>query len=365
MHDNLNQIISNIIDADGSMNLGEFISTALCHPEYGYYMKGAPFGAGGDFVTAPEISQMFGEVIGAWVIDIWFQMGKPETLNLIECGPGRGTLMSDIMRVGKSVDGFVDAINIQLVEASGSLQVMQKDALKDYVVSWHSEISEINKGAPSILIGNEFLDALPIEQLMRNENGWQKRVIVLDENNGFKFTWAEADHKLKQLLPSETVSNKIYEVSPARNLFMSSCIDLLSASKGVALFIDYGYIKSHHGDTLQAVRKHEYTNVLEDIGLSDITSHIDFEALSRHVCELGGHVSPIQTQGNFLKALGIEQRLIALKNTAMKTNDTGMAANIIKGMDASVDRLIGNDQMGELFKVICVKNSEDITPAGF
>lgn len=366
MPDTLKEIILNEIKGHGAMNLGAFTSMALCHPEHGYYMNGDPFGAEGDFTTAPEISQMFGEVIGAWVIDVWMQMGQPSSVNLIECGPGRGTLMLDILRAGKSVDGFVTAAQIHLIEASTSLRQKQSEILKGYNVSWHDDISEVDRNTPCILLGNEFLDALPIEQLKRGEAGWQKRVLSSNDVKGLEFTWSDAKKELTQYLPSKTVSHQIYEVAPVRNLFISSCVDLLNASGGVALFIDYGYTKSHHGDTLQAVRKHEYVDVLKNIGACDITSHVDFDALSRHVQgQEGVHVEPVVTQGVFLTKLGIEHRLLALKNTALKTKPLHEATVLIKTMEQSLDRLVDNAQMGDLFKVMCFHNGDVLKPAGF
>lgn len=365
MPDPLNKLILEAIQKNGSMSLGEFISMALCHPQYGYYSKGDPFGLDGDFTTAPEVSQMFGEVIGAWVIDIWIQMGKPNPVNLIECGPGRGTLMSDIMRVGKSVEGFIDASKIHLIESSPTLRQKQSESLNLYDVSWYNEISEISENVQSIILGNEFLDALPIEQLTRNDKGWQKRVLVLGDDNVIEFAWAKAEHDLKQLLPSKTQSNQIYEIAPVRNQFISSCVDLLNLSGGVALFIDYGYTRSHYGDTLQAVKKHEYIDALQGIGSCDITSHVDFDAMSRHVQQLDCHISPVETQGIFLAKIGIEHRLLALKNTVIKTTSMNDASEIIRGMDASMDRLIGRDQMGDLFKVVCIHDDTKLTPAGF
>ena len=366
MPDTLKEIILNEIKGHGAMNLGAFTSMALCHPEHGYYMKGDPFGAEGDFTTAPEISQMFGEVIGAWVIDVWMQMGQPSSVNLIECGPGRGTLMADILRACKSVDGFVAAVQIRLIEASTSLRQKQNEILKGYNVSWYDDITEIDGNAPCIISGNEFLDALPIEQLKRGEAGWQKRVLSHNDAKGFGFTWSDADDKLTQCLPSKTVSHQIYEVAPARNRFISSCVDLLNTSGGVALFIDYGCTKSHHGDTLQAVSKHEYVDVLKDIGACDITSHVDFDALSRHVHgHEDVHVEPVVTQGAFLTKLGIEHRLLALKNTALKTKPLDDATVIIKTMEQSLDRLVDSAQMGDLFKVMCFYNGDVLKPAGF
>ncbi len=327
------------------MGLGEFTSLALMHPEYGYYTNRDPFGVDGDFITAPEISQIFGEVIGAWVIDIWMQMGSPSSFNLIEAGAGRGTLMADIMRISNIAGGFESAAQICLIEASDLLKGKQRAALNNHKVTWYDAISDIDVDKPCIILGNEFLDALPIEQLRRSSDGWQKRVIIAVDDNEFKFDWVRAEKELVTLLPSKTVSNEIYEVAPIRLEFVNECEALIKAHGGAALFIDYGYTKSHHGDTLQAIKNHKFVNVLEDIGSCDITSHVDFEALSAHV---GLNVTPVVTQAHFLKSLGIEQRAKAICANEMDLN-----------------RLVGEDQMGELFKVICFYHGNNLTPAGF
>ena len=194
-------------------------------------------------------------------------------------------------------------------------------------------------------MGNEFLDALPIEQLRRGSKGWQKKIVSVDKKtNRISFDWCDAGDNLKRLLPSKTISNEIYEVSSSRIRFISSCSDIIKSNSGAGLFIDYGYTKSHFGDTLQAVKKHKFINVLEDVGNCDITSHIDFEVLSS-ICSIKTKVT---TQRNFLRSLGIEYR-----------------ANVIKAKHEDLDRLIGQDQMGDLFKVICLYNNKETNPAGF
>ena len=335
------------------MDLGDFISTALVHPKYGYYMTRDPFGVEGDFTTAPEISQMFGEIIGAWVIECWMQMGSPSPFNLIECGPGRGTLMADIMRVGRRIENFIQATQVHCIETSPVLQKKQKETLKDYKALWHEDLSEIAPDKPCILIGNEFLDALPIEQLRRDKKGWEQRTVTLNQED-FIYGWREADKILTSLLPAKTESHQIYEVSPARQDFISACATFLKySSRGAGLFIDYGHVISSHGDTLQAVRHHTFCNVLQDVGACDITSHVDFDILSRTLKKAGMRVPPVITQGTFLTSLGIEHRFATLKNTVLKTQEPDQARKSIQDMQSALSRLIGRDDMGELFKVLC------------
>ncbi len=349
---NLEQIIISKIQQAGSMPLGEFISLAMTHLEYGYYTSANPIGARGDFTTAPEISQIFGELVGAWIVDLWLQMGSPE-FNLVECGAGLGTLMADIMRVGSKAPDFTKSVHISLIETQGDMRKKQENMLSSYNISWHEHIVDISEDKPCIIIGNEFLDALPIEQLKRSDDGWVQKFVTFSDNS-FKFEWQKADESLLELLPNKTQSNQIYEISKERISFINDCSSLIEKNGGAALFIDYGHIKSHYGDTLQAVKTHKYSDILKDIGQSDITSHIDFDALKRSILD-NVAVAPIITQRSFLLNLGIEVRARAL-----------MAANPEKAGDikGQVDRLISKDHMGDLFKVMCFYNG-DIHPCGF
>ncbi len=330
---------------EGGLSIGSFMSHALCHPDFGYYQVNDPFGVSGDFITAPEVSQMFGEVIGAWIADLWIQMGQPQAFNLIECGPGRGTLMADILRAVKGVDGFHDAARLYLLENSPGLRQKQCESLSDYDPKWCQSVKEVEANAPSIIIGNEFLDALPIEQLIRIEKGWQQRIVHHDPENGFVFGLREAPKDLLSFLPSKTISDQYYEVSPQRRSFMNECADHIKAHKGALLFLDYGHASRHYGDTLQAIKEHDYASPLKDIGSCDITAHVDFEAIFDALTEKGMHVLPVVTQRHFLCSLGIEHRAKALYSYALKT---GSAVTV----DADLKRLIGQDQMGCLFKVL-------------
>ena len=354
VHNTLESFLIDRIKSKGPMNLGAFLAQAMTNPDFGYYTQRDPLGKDGDFTTAPEISQMFGELIGAWVVDIWGQMGQPE-FNLIECGPGKGTLMADIMRVASKVEGFANKVHIRLIEARSVLRITQGENLSDYDVTWYDELSEVKRDMPCIIIGNEFLDALPIEQLKRGENGWQKRILKVTEDEKLSFDWSDADAALTSYLPSKTESGETYEVSPQRVGFTRECANLIKEVQGAALIIDYGHTQSHHGDTLQAIRAHKYSNILEDVGQSDITSHIDFDALLQAVQAQDVSHMPCVTQRHFLMSLGIDIRANALS----KANpERGQAIH------EDVERLIGKEQMGELFKVMCFY-SGDLTPCGF
>lgn len=366
MPSTLEQFLLTQIREKGPISLGSFMGHALSHPEYGYYSAGDPFGVEGDFTTAPEISQMFGEMIGAWLIDIWMQMGQPAPFALLELGPGRGTLMADILRVAKGAPGFLDAAQIHLVEMSPLLQDKQKQALRGYGVQWHTHLDDVPEEGPVLIIGNEFLDALPVEQLKRTENGWQKRVIQASQNGSLELSWGDAEQALISLLPAKTQSNEVYEVSPARHNFALKCAGMIRKCTGAALFLDYGYIRRHHGDTVQAVRAHKFVDVLDKVGESDLTAHIDFETLRTLVEEQDMRVPPVVTQRAFLRTLGIDHRAQMLKNAALKQFPHHVARQKISQIDAALDRLTAPDQMGDLFKVFCFySHANQMSPAGF
>ncbi len=340
------------IQKDGPLPLGAFIEMALCHPQHGYYMTRDPFGVAGDFTTAPEISQVFGELIGAWIVDIWQKMGEPEKFNVIECGPGRGTLMSDILRVVGKIPGFLDSASITLVETSPVLKDSQRKILESYDIKWSADIESLNITNPAIIIGNEFLDALPIEHLKKEDEGWKQKFVGIKDGE-FVFCWESLQPDLKDHLPKLTVSNQVYEVSPARHRYITQCAELLNQNTGVGLFIDYGHIKTHFGDTLQAVKNHSFTDILSDIGDCDLTSHVDFESLSESVKRVGCVVHKITTQSYFLESLGVEQRLEALKRV-------GASPQLNEG----VARLVDADKMGDLFKVFCFHHGYEMNVSG-
>jgi NADH dehydrogenase [ubiquinone] 1 alpha subcomplex assembly factor 7 len=343
MKNPLESYLADLIRKQGPISVAQFMEIALGHPQHGYYMKQDPFGRGGDFITAPEISQMFGEIIGAWTADIWKQLGSPAEFSLAECGPGRGTLMSDLMRSTKNIPGFHDACNIHLIEISPALKEKQKSALADYNVAWHDSIDALPQGRPLILIANEFLDALPVQQYVQTKEGWQERVVTVNETNDFEF--------------SPFSSGEIVESSPARIAFADRLCTLLEKTTGAALLIDYGAAYSGTGDTLQAVYKHKPVNVFSHIGDADLTSHVDFEALIRNIDPARIKISGPVEQGAFLKENGIAARAAALSGNATAEQKTDI--------ENSLKRLVNSDQMGALFKVMGLSCGKNIDPAGF
>lgn len=344
MHD----FLKALIEKNGPIDVGQFMSLALGHPEFGYYMKQDPFGREGDFTTAPEISQMFGEMIAAWILEVWQQMGSPSPFTLLECGPGRGTLMADIMRSLKNVPGFHDAAKVHLMEISPVLKQMQSAALAAYSPIWHANLENI-PGYPMIVIANEFLDALPVRQLVKTEEGWSERLVAL-KGDEFVFELRKLPIDLGIVAEAE----QIFEISPVRSAFVT---DLVKKLNGAALFIDYGHAYSGLGDTLQALKDHQYVSPLQHIGDADLTTHVDFQAVKKAAESAGGTVTGPVEQGAWLKSIGIEQRADILKKKANEAQKFDI--------EKSLQRLTDSSQMGSLFKVMGITNGQDINLPGF
>jgi NADH dehydrogenase [ubiquinone] 1 alpha subcomplex assembly factor 7 len=322
----LEKIIIEMIETEGPMPLDRYMSLCLGHPQYGYYMTRDPFGVAGDFTTTPEISQVFGELIGVWSVNAWKTLGSPSPFALVELGPGRGTLMADLLRAAKAAPEFLAAAQVHLVEMSPVLKTMQREKLGE-AVTWHESFDTLPK-MPALFVANEFFDALPIQQFEVRDGKCFERCVGL-ENNTLTIG----------LVPSPVRKgvDGIYEVSAVSEEIASKLASHIQMHNGAALVIDYGHVMSAAGDTLQALREHKYCSILESPGQADITAHVDFESLG------SGNT---MTQGQFLEAMGIEVRTEKL---AAKLEGQAKA----DFLDAS-RRLIDADQMGELFKVMCV-----------
>jgi NADH dehydrogenase [ubiquinone] 1 alpha subcomplex assembly factor 7 len=294
-----------------------------------YYATRDPLGRDGDFTTAPEISQMFGELVGAALADCWINAGRPPDAIYAELGPGRGSLSADALRVLRSA-GF--AGDVHLVETSPVLRALQAERLPG--AQWHEAVKDV-PAAPLLLVANEFFDALPIRQFV---NGIERRVEVIGDGLAF-----DRD-------------GEIMETSPAREEVAGIIAGRLVTCGGVALVIDYGHERSAPGDTLQAVRGHRYVPTLIDAGEQDLTSHVDFEALGRAARDAGANATPIVTQGDWLNRLGIGARAASL---ASPNPDR------IPELEKAVDRLCHEEQMGQLFKVMAIHSPYWPVPAGF
>jgi NADH dehydrogenase [ubiquinone] 1 alpha subcomplex assembly factor 7 len=344
------------IKAHGPLTIADYMSLCLQHSEFGYYIRNDPFGTKGDFTTAPEISQIFGELIGAWLAAQWQESGKAGAA-LVEPGPGRGTLMADILRATRHVPGFHDSISVHLVETSPTLKKIQWKTLagKHHDLHWHNDLHSIPK-KPLLFVANEFFDALPIRQFLHSKkSGWQERVVTLDERGSlaFGFIAAKPPAALKKL----PVSDELYEYSEDSQQVMQHIAKHIVKHSGAALIIDYGYIRGTHGDTLQAVKAHNFYDLLKEPGTADLSAHVDFEALAHVAQEAGASTYPIVTQGMLLLRLGAEIRAQALSKTARGEEKS----SILSGYA----RLTSPDAMGDLFKALCITHPGHPHPPGF
>ncbi|NMM43255.1 class I SAM-dependent methyltransferase [Rhodospirillaceae bacterium KN72] len=339
------------IAVEGPIPLDTYMGEALGNPAHGYYMTRDPFGRAGDFTTAPEISQMFGELIGLWFAEIWRQMGQPNRFHLVEFGPGRGTLSADLLRAAKRLPGFLDACSLHLVETSPVLREAQRKTLSSSGVTpeWHGDIAELPDDAPLLIVANEFFDALPIRQMQRVEGGWRERLVGIDPNSdALAITLAGGTGPLEALIhPSKRDSAKVGKVVELAPIAWRIAGDLgarLAAQGGAALIIDYGYAGPATGDTLQAVKAHEPCGIFETPGDADLTVHVDFTALAHAATQAGCRAAPLLTQGEFLHRLGIDIRTQTLIQAAPEPMRDGILA--------ARSRLIGEEAMGTLFKVL-------------
>ena len=337
----LKAIIEAEIAAHGPLPLSRYMELCLSHPEHGYYMQQQPFGAAGDFTTAPEISQMFGELIGLWLVHMWQASGAPTRFNLLELGPGRGTLMADILRVAKLAPAFLEAAQVCLLETSARLQNVQRQALGDIV---HIEqLADLPDG-PVFAVANEFFDALPTRQFVKNDFGWQERQI----SSGLKWCLsATTDQPALNTAFKGLETGRIVEVSAASQEVAHSLGTRIATQGGAALIIDYGDFDGT-GDTFQAVQKHASVDAFAAPGEADLTAHVRFKDL------LSADIShAFTTQGAFLGRLGIEERAHMLKAAGAK------------GIEAQKARLVSPEQMGSLFKVLALAPKDFGDIAGF
>jgi NADH dehydrogenase [ubiquinone] 1 alpha subcomplex assembly factor 7 len=332
--------IRRIIQADGPMPFARYMELCLGHPHYGYYMTRDPFGVAGDFTTAPEVSQMFGELVGAWAATVWRQMGAPADLKLIELVPGRCTLMADALRAARALPEFLKAATVHLVETSPVLRARQQATLASARVEWHERIEDVPDG-PCIAIANEFVDALPVDQLVCDRDGWHLRMVGLVAD---RLAFVVAPDPLPHRVEGRAAPGTILELR--HDAAVALLAQRVARHGGAALVIDYGHAATAPGDTLQSVRAHKFTDPLSDPGEADLTTQVDFAALARTARRAGAATHGPLGQGEFLRRLGIEARTARLKANA--------TAQQAAGIDAALARLTAADQMGELFKVLAV-----------
>jgi SAM-dependent MidA family methyltransferase len=355
----LEREIRALIESEGPIPVSRFMALALGHPQHGYYRNRDPFGAGGDFITAPEVSQMFGELIGLWCAEVWHSMGCPSPVYLVELGPGRGTLMSDLLRAANVVSGFRAALQVHLVDTSPVLEARQRHTLKDAggPICWHRTIETLPRGA-QIVIANEFIDALPIDQIVKTERGWHERKIGL-QNDRLAFVLDPTPLDIEEHLPERLRGAKPGVLLESRDLAaIREVARAIAEHGGAVLVIDYGHTQSGFGDTLQGVRAHKAVDPLAGPGEADLTAHVDFEALATAALRWDLHAVGPVTQGAFLRAIGIELRAHNLKR--------GKDEQTMAGIDAALARLAGpSPGMGELFKVLALVHPALPSPPGF
>jgi NADH dehydrogenase [ubiquinone] 1 alpha subcomplex assembly factor 7 len=351
----LARLLARRIELSGPIPVAVFMAEALGHPAHGYYVTRDPLGARGDFTTAPEISQLFGESLAVWAIETWRRMGAPQHLQLVELGPGRGTLMQDLLRVAKAAPGFTAAAELHLVETSPVLRAAQAQRLDRYAPRWHESLDTVPDQAPLLLIANEFFDALPVRQFVRVGGAWHERLVGLDEDGvGFRFVLAPGRSSLAAgLAPADAGEGTVFELSPASLSLMGAIATRVARRAGCALVVDYA---GGSGDTLQAVRNHVRAEFLADPGESDLTAHVDFAALARVARESGAAVHGPLTQGALLQRLGVAARFDSLRARATEAQTKALASGLT--------RLVSTEGMGSLFRAMAVA-TEGLVPAGF
>ena len=333
------------ISREGPMRLDHYMAECLLHPGHGYYATRDPFGAKGDFITAPEISQMFGEMLGLCLAQVWLDQGRPSRFILAEPGPGRGTLMADMLRAMRAVPGMAEAAEVHLVEASPTLRAVQGQRLSAYAPVWHDSVESLPDG-PLFLVANEFFDALPIRQFERRGEGWVERQIGLGADGalGLGLTpptnYALLEHRLL-----DTQEGDVVEVCPLAPQIAGRIAGQIAARGGVAIVIDYGNWRSL-GDTFQALKAHEMVDPFADPGEADLTAHVDFEPLAQAARAAGARVSAMTGQGALLERLGITPRAQAL---AKSLTGPALEAHI-----AAHRRLTHPEEMGHLFQTLAI-----------
>lgn len=341
------KVLRRLIRETGPISLAQFMGESNAR----YYASRDPLGAQGDFITAPEISQMFGELIGLWLADLWVRMGSRKRIHYVELGPGRGTLAKDALGAAAR---YQFAPEIHFVETSASLRKIQREAFPG--CHHHHDISTLPDDAPLLIVANEFFDALPIHQLVRSADGWFDRLVGLD---GEAFTFMAGRERMDHLVPPSwrsAAQGAMIETSPASVALMADIARRLKDQGGAALIIDYGHMELRSGSTLQALKAHQKVDVFTHPGDADITAHVDFELLKQVAEDNGADLMGLQFQGEWLRQMGIDTRMEALqrRNPAQ--------GQVIKRQR---DRLVEDNQMGTLFKVLGICGRRWPFGAGF
>jgi SAM-dependent MidA family methyltransferase len=336
----------------GPITIAEYMTACLHDPQDGYYATRPSLGEGGDFITAPLVSQMFGELLGLWAAEVWTRLGRPDRVLLVEAGPGDGTLMADALRAARLAPGFLEAVKLVLVETSAPLIEAQRARLAGGIVepAWAASILELPEGAPVILIANELLDCLPAHQFVRVPQGWAERMVGLDDQGELAFGLSATPGGVSSL---EAEVGDLVEVSPAQELFAAELGALIRRQGGAALLIDYGRSEPGPGDTLQALKGHQKVGPLDCPGEADLTVHADFPAVAAAARRAGAPTSPVLTQGELLGRLGIYDRAEALARHHPDRAEI---------LERQLERLTAPDQMGSLFKALAIHSPGLVAP---
>jgi SAM-dependent MidA family methyltransferase len=353
--------IKKLIKSSGPMPVWRYMELCLMHPQHGYYLSRDPLGREGDFTTAPEVSQMFGELLGLWAASVWKAIGSPPVLRLTELGPGRGTMMADAMRAMRVLPPLYQALSIHLVEVNPVLRKKQQATLSgSRDVSWHDTIDDVPDG-PAIIFANEYFDVLPIHQAVKRETGWHERIVEVDDSGKLAFGVAAEPIPRFEVLLSPLVRaaplGAVFEWRPDTEIMRIT--SRVRDQDGAALLVDYGHVRSDVGDTFQAIARHTFADPLKNPGQADVTAHVDFQALARAADDLGARVHGPVTQGEFLTRLGIETRAMTLMAKA--------TAEIAEDIAGAMQRLVGGGRggMGQMFKVLAVSEPNLTSLAGF
>lgn len=352
----LKEKILRLIEATGPISVADYMAACLFDPEHGYYSTREPFGQAGDFTTAPEVSQMFGELVAAWIYAAWQACSTPRQALVAEIGPGRGTLMRDMLRALDRFDTrFLARQRLVLIETSPRLKEVQRQTLAGTgaAISWCSDENELPPG-PLFIVGNELFDAIPVRQYVKTVSGWRERVIgASDGDLAFLAGPGAPDPALLPADAASAAEGAIVEIAPARMALMDKLAERLAGQGGSGLFIDYGYERPAMGDTLQAMRRHSYVDALANPGEADLTAHVDFAALKKAV-RAHGLSARLMPQGDFLLGLGLLERAGRL--------GAGKSGDVQERIRGEVERLAGPGEMGTLFKVLAVTPSTVAIP---
>ena len=344
----LEQVLRRIIDAQGPISLAAYVELALQHPIYGYYRTHEPIGRTGDFITAPEVSKMFGEIVGVWCAETWKQYSSPKPFALIELGPGRGFMMNDLLRATAHVGRFHESKKLYLIDTNELLKKQQQKILGDQAPEYIDDIGQIPP-MPLFVIANEFFDSLPVRQFEKTFTSWAERMVGV-ENDRLGLILRPLSEAETCLIPphlNDAKPGTVYEFSTKAQYMMKDLARALSQNGGAMLLIDYGYVAASGTPTLQAVSGHAFADIFKEPGDVDLTAHVDFTALGDIARDSGLTVSPVVGQGEFLRNWGIEIRADTLKKKATEPQAAGI--------DSAMRRLTDDDQMGTLFKVMEIK----------